>query len=571
MVKVSEHSIPTHKSHWRPVLLIIAAGVAAHGLLVLTDYSIWDGIVWVHHLRMSPVNYELLLRPWEEGGRSYITFYFEPLRGMAHPELPAKWAGLISWIVSAIGLYLFLSAIKDLKQELSLAVALIAVTLPFYDVLGDVNSLVYSMPVAQFWMGFAMLQWSLTAKAGLRRAIFLLSATALLFCSFMLNSNLVLFYGVFGAWFALAFMRGHTYASKRAFVLRYLPLAVLPLVFWFFIRTFYPTVGSHKGWYNEPTLDVGRLAYVYASAYRTISDEVAQLFALPLLVVVSLIAAVACLAWISRRSEVQAAAPASLRQSLALFFAGVVLLACAIFPYAAVNQELASFGWWSRNAILMNVPVAFCICGLFAGACKLLFPKYSTTFWLPVIIVVFGGAGVNNANYLRLQALGAKQQAIAYALKERLQPAENVSVVQLRDYFIIPWTINFYPPIIWSYLLAGDSLLPRTLIVDTSSFAPDQVDVSPTGEPVRIVPSLDLRKEDLEKLIKSTLMDYALEGVPRDGRQLLAVVIPGAKGSDGVQLGLQYLWVKYFDSSALPAFVRSLLECRIQELNRVGA
>ena len=165
-------------------------------------------------------------------------------------------------------------------------------------------------------------------------------------------------------------------------------------------------------------------------------------------------------------------------------------------------------------------------------------------------------AGSNRA-ILRLQGFGAKQEAVRNALQNEIQYT-GAAVVQLRDYFEVPRTIIFYPPIIWTFLVADGKRAPRTLVFDTIPLARHTELVDGDGNVSVQMPVLPVDQAAIEELVEDSTMPYILESIPRRGVQFLAVVQKGPLAADGLQTGFEYLRVKWTDPSELPEFLKGV-------------
>jgi hypothetical protein len=551
------------------ILGIVILGILCHGVLVFTDYLLWDGIWQAHILETAPDLYRVFERPWLEGGRWYETPYYWPLIGSPAARWYAKCVGCVSWIATSLGCFLSLRALPGFGRGSALAIASLMLSLPLYDVLGDLNSLLYSVPTMWFWAGVYLLQTrsaSATLYAFTSRSI---AALSLLFVSFFLPSNLVFFYGYFVFMVACEFLAGYfpsglTIKSLALRVRRDIDALMLPLVFWVLKKTFFPTSGAYLS-YNAIRLNFTEVYEVYSSVVFPLAiGEVLQVLSnswvIPVSVAVGVVAVAALRRW--NLCDVQ---PATGMSAQTLVIGGLWMALCAVFPYAAVGQPLSATGWLTRNAILLPLPFAMMI---FAGI-RWLFQRFLPSITGGVVFlttaIVAIGTLQTNLGYLRLQALGAKQAAIEMNLEPEMQSRMPLSIVQIRDEFPIADTMPWYPPMIWSYLLAPGGHLPQTFVIDTRPFAADVQVRLADGSFAKQPPILEIGREQLEVLVEQTTGAHMLTGVPRDGRQIVAVVRPGEYGTDAVLIGLSYLWTMHFAPAELTRFLSHLVAIQIQE------
>jgi hypothetical protein len=76
----------------------------------------------------------------------------------------------------------------------------------------------------------------------------------------------------------------------------------------------------------------------------------------------------------------------------------------------------------------------------------------------------------------------------------------------LRDYFAVPGTIDFYPPIIWTFLVADGKGAPRTLVFDTIPPARHSEVVDGAGNLSVQMPVLPVVQAAIEELVEASTM-----------------------------------------------------------------
>jgi hypothetical protein len=195
-----------------------------------------------------------------------------------------------------------------------------------------------------------------------------------------------------------------------------------------------------------------------------------------------------------------------------------------------------------------------------------LFLSHRPSAWtVPIVLIVFLGIFVSNRNYIQWQALGAKQDSVSLKMRSALETSKAV-VVQMRDYFIIPDTIYYYAPIVWTYVGAGNKTNPETFVFDTAQSIPHQETTTETGEARIAFPQVPVTSELLGQMIEQTTMPYMLRSIPEAGPQIMFIVQQGKLGNDGVALGAKYLWLKWFNPDGLPEFLDQVTDTHVLEL-----
>ena len=558
-----------------PEMLVVAAGLLAHGMLLITDHVIWDG--WWFNVALGLDDSTLLVRQITEAGRPLDLLFLAPFRlfpDFASRMVAAKVAGVACWITASVLMMVFLRGCAGFSTGVATIVAILAATAPVPELLGELSMWMYTACVTLFWAGWALIT-SAHRTAGAARVSARIAALTAFFLSFNLNSQLVMFYGVAAmAATAPSFgsLRG-TAIRSCAMARRHVDLLALPVVFWLWKSWATPATGFYQD-YNKPSFDPATIAAGYT---RIVLDFVVAgisgLFSSPSAVLVALTIG-AALPWLVSRGLAgpcrsifdEADEPAPLWMATW----GFLLLWAASFPYVAVGKTLASTGFDSRNTILCPLPIALLVTGLSMLASRRLLPHRRLAWAIAAVMFVVLFVANCGRNYATLQAYGAKQLSVRGHL-HAVQAETPACVVQLRDYYQIPQTIFYYPASIWTFIGGTADALPETFVFQTNPFLPDQQQVDEQGNVGLVIPQAHVTTSILEQMIEETTMPYALAGIPRTGRHVLLLVTPGRNGDAGVPLGLNYLWYKWFQPDGLHDFVKGMTDRRVVELPPVAS
>lgn len=539
---------------------VLVAGLLAHALVPLTDYVLWDG--WWYAADLArPDDPAVMARLFHEVGRPLDMWFYAPLRWIGgNPVTWAKLAGTASWIASAICAGSVLHRLARVPEPIAMAVAALAAALPIFDLLGELALWMNTACVLLFWLAWALVS-RLQDLAGWQAVVIRLTTLALLFISFNLNSNLVMFYAVAAAVVGLRLRDTHpaTLLGKLPRVaLSVADFLVLPVVFWLWKVWFTPTSGFYATGYNQPSLAPDRLLAGYLGMARDfVFRGLIGFFWSPAWIAVAVLVAFGTAVALRRIPKSRALLTPSPGGGLKLVGWGVFLLLAAAFPYLAVGQGLAAEGWLTRNCILCPLPVAMIIVGLILIVTSRLSSTWSSTWLAGVVAVAVLGIGGCIHNYLVYQALGAK----CWSIREKLTALitdSSPAVIQLRDYYPVPQSIPYYPPIIWTFLANAASEPPKSFVIETAMLAPDVIEPGPDGQPRKLVPTIPFRAETVDEAITNTTMPYALERVPRRGPQVLAAIRPGPRATAPQEVGRRYVLLSWLNPSALATFVRDL-------------
>ena len=568
---------PARFAKHRPLLLVLLVGILAHGLILLTDYIIWDG--WWANADLGMPEAGILARQFRESGKPLEGWFFLPLRLIASFDgriAAAKQAGVACWIGSFLAVHACLRRLAGLEVPVALAIVGLAVAAPVYEVLGEVSLVMYPACMLLFWGGWLFFAAAREGRGTASRAG-RVAAAAMLFLSFNVNSLLVMHYAVMVTFVVLR-LRGVPWADIRGRLVRaallYPEILALPVVFWIWKAVFTPTSGYYAT-YNRPTVDLAKLAWGYAGVWNDFFFPMAcELVSSPLWVLAA-IAAGAGLGWrLSIRDTGTAATPlAPPAHGWRLAACGLLLFAAAAFPYVAVGQPVMAHGWWSRCGILFPLPIAMTVVGLLVAVNRTLAPTRPFVWIAPAATVAVLFVGSCWRNTLTMQAFGAKQAAIRRGLRDVID-ARLPAVIQFRDYFPIVNTNDYYPPAIWTFLAAPRGSLPTTIVVETGGSVPrrqlagDESTINADGQPAVTMGRLSVTGAELEQLIETqTGMPYAMTRIRRTGPHLLVGIgsTPNV-GVDGLAIGAEYLRRRWLAPSTLDDYVTSLVEGVIESL-----
>lgn len=568
----------------RDIILILAIGLGCYGLILLTDYVIWDGW-WEANFIRNPSETQYLQRIFKEIGRPQEVFYFFPFFFTSNIAMLAKVIGVFGWIASCVFQYRYLRKAICLPREAALAIALVSLACPFFTFWGELTYNMYVISVMFFWFA-----WALTAsrienyRIRVRMSLLFRILIVLFFIlSFELNSNLAHLYAV-GALTLIATFKMPPLKDVRSSLLvfssRYWEIALLPIVYWIWKITCTPTSGYYSN-YNKVEIGVAKILEGYAIFFKHLPDYFARitweslgfslLFAFLLAILVSVYKTPT-----QRLTKIIVNGNHTL-----LLLGGIFLLLASPFSYIVVGQPVICAGWEARNTILLNFPFAIIAVTLCALVIKKVLPLQPQ--WLIVAVGYIISVGMLTTNYttLRWQAFGAKQVAIQKGIRQILHSdnakaattseyqnaptTEKVNVINLRDYYQIPNTLHWYPHVIWTYVIAPPDSPPQVFVMESTGIIPDKISIDSDGRESRTVQLLSISETDLFHLKESTTLSYALSQIPSVGRTKNIAILPGSLGNNGVRIGMTYLAKKLFDIDSLDAYTDSIIT--IKELN----
>jgi hypothetical protein len=360
------------RKHW-PYLLIGVMALLSHGLLLLNDGMYWDGWLLDNHLAQSDWGE---VNKWAtDSGMPAIGYFYWGLKLIGLVSF-YKILAFISLLVAALLVFRICIESQWFTRLEATGIALLSLVYPAYQTTVELSTFRYLVFYCMFL--FVILQLWKTVRVEtplvltLWRRILLL---VLLFISFNLNSLLVFYFPLLLTVF-WGLKRSHAHLSWAEVLKRYLPgkldFIALPFIFFAIKNIFSPTSGVYAN-YNKLNLSPGSIGahagnYVENALIGQFDAALSGLLNHPLALL--LLFALTYLAYAKYQPETTAATdstpvvpPEDAPAIQPILFAGL-LLASAIFPYAAVGQSPTPEGWSSRHALLASLPVALLVVGL---------------------------------------------------------------------------------------------------------------------------------------------------------------------------------------------------------------
>jgi hypothetical protein len=403
-----------------PYSVIIGFALACHGMLLLNDGTYWDD--WVLLAQLDGGTWADQYRWNSEMGLPILAYLFWGL----------KLAGILGFhrvlafsliFISGILVYEIARRLARPGQGAALLIALFAVAYPGNQSTVLLSTFQYHFFYAMFLAATLLLLVAENPGFQIGRSACYGGAWLLFFVSFSMNSLLAFYFPVAGLCFlqvkrerAISFPAWlRTLAGGRAVFL------VMPFIYWALKTVFFPAHGAYRN-YNLIHLGAEPLRYATRSLvenaiYAQMRDALTGLSTHPALWAAALMV-LGVVVWRDRRWS-EGAMPEQIDSGGAVWewlCFGLVLLACGIFPYAAVSAIPTRTGWDTRHAMLVALPMAI----LLTGGLRLLWGK--GTLPRRLIAAAAGGSLLlafsvsTNAFYMGWQARAVKDRAIIATL-----------------------------------------------------------------------------------------------------------------------------------------------------------
>jgi hypothetical protein len=549
------------KSHFNQLAIIVLVGLLAWGLVLFTDYLLYDSW-WTCYLLQNKDKFWCFEQICHEIGRPLDIFFFWPLTFFNDPVFVAKVVGVCSHVAQACLFSMCLQVAFCISKIDATWIAAIGIALPFFDLCGEICLFMYGTAPLLFWVAWLILlqcDWKFNMRFFLLRLLVL----GLFFFSFNLNSLLPFFYSFAGVFFISDWRKNPNRSLQQQIIIsfrRFWDVYLLPLVFWSWKIIFCPLQGIYAEWeYNKINFDLSILIKGYTSFFNMFAGEIREVFALgwsilALLLLLSVICSYLVLKKVRFSSE-KGSKDFFWNLENALY--GFTLLMASAFPYVVTGKLFSENDWDSRNAVLVALPAGMVIFFLIKTARALILPKSELIPFTIVFYFILAGVVSANCSTLRLQAMGAKQQSLSNKLKTVISETP-LRAISLRDYYHIPATIYFYPHIMWTYICTDFHSVPKVLVVDTRFAFPDQIKVNPDGTRETVIPIIHFDDRIYEHFVKYAGAAFSFAEPPSSKDSVTAIVTQGEQGVNGVSIGARYLFSKYFEPNGLKKYIQSI-------------
>jgi hypothetical protein len=332
-------------------LIMLVLYVVTFGLLITNTGLFWDDFT------VFDVGTKGLEQQFGENG--YLTFLWL-LKGInalfGNEAIVLRTITFISYLVSAIFLYMILQKIKEIDRYSRLFIVITFMVFPVNFARISIVNANHAMNYLLFFLGFFLLMKYLENK----RMLFRCTALFMFFLSFFTPSYLVFYLIV--VFYLLYIEKVNVYKLKQltAFIWKYIDFILLPIVYWIIKKVFIKTTG-HYADYNELSLDqilktpeglINALLHAYVKPF---------FMSLPntLLLVMVLVILWAVLIFVFKRNKSFTRENVNVEKDLIFMLMGFVFFILGVFAYVAVDKTPSLDDWNSRQQLLVPLGASF--------------------------------------------------------------------------------------------------------------------------------------------------------------------------------------------------------------------
>jgi len=537
-VKTSRHSA-TH------YLIILAAGLLAHGMLLLNDGKYMEGWLLDYWIRLE--KWEVIKDYWVLAGYP-VNYWIQRIFGQASlfKSLSLAWI-----LLAALFQYKILIRFTPLTEKQSLFVTVFALVWPFY------HLLVWSIYV--IGMIFPVLFYAgwycyLCLKEKKSHPLLYLPSLILIFLSFnnpaflTFNCAFVAIYGLSTTGYSINFQPGEFKKKLFAFLKQNWILALLPFVFFYLRNMFYPVSGA----YNEIHLfSLVTLLSILKNIFRIITEPVLSIiYSIPTFWFV-LIPALLAASFFSFKYFKRDPEPEGQRYALGMIAVGLILIVTLSITYGLVWKTFKIMSNKSSYAFIGNFGYGL----FFLGSLHWLFNKYwdqKKELIQPVLLLILAAMILVNINlYAMWQGQWARTASIIHSLKQQT-PIHHANVYFLKDDFPLGVDTKVY---------ASDF----TLMLIEAWNQHRYIGITPhyQGKQTRV----EVARRIIQKWKDQTLYFHSLAEQFNPKGCFAEVVVSPKRYHQEALIGFRYLFYRLVNPQTMPKFLEDLTNVQLRPLN----
>lgn len=387
--------------HLRNVVIISIAFLLTHGIIIFITGTWWDDTSWAF------ATDEQLWRAALQFGRPsgyFLTKFFFNI-----PEIMARLIILLCFYSVTLGMYYIYQRLPYINARKALYLTLIYNALPINDARIMASVFPYTVGYMLFIMAFCGLIL-LQEKYDYKNIAFRILVVFLFFCSFILNSNLVMYF--------VPLMYILIYIAKNGLWKRwyyYADFLCIPIIYFLLKNTLYPAYGLCEGYNN---VSIRGLIHGFVKTFSVCTRRIGDCFGFWLhtnlgkgLAVIILVAVLytAYKHWKNRENKPDVYS--ATKKCLKLMGLGYIAMYFGAYAYVVIGQSCQLNDIAGRSSILLGIGLAV----IFYALIRMIPHQKIQAFVFGLIL--FCGLVHFNMYYLSYQQDYYRQQDFVYELR----------------------------------------------------------------------------------------------------------------------------------------------------------
>jgi len=521
------------------IVLPLLVGLLSYGLVILNRGLFLDG--WFLEGWSKKETWHILKRFTGEVGMPFIYFLHKSISSLRVGKTAYNFINVISLIGAAYAVTYLCVKSGYLSFQESMLIAALMLAYPGQQIACEKSVSQYFLCALLFYLG-AVLNIQSELSIGTESVLLWIASLTLLFLSFNMNSLLVYYLG-FLIYKIVFVVKAGELNLHFLFLIKNSILVILPPLFWILKNWLTPKSGYYLE-YNSISFQPKRL---FQGLVSLISEgtlgcyvEAVRWFLKNLIWVVLMILSI----WAGK--SFGSVTPSIDSTAVQVLIFSVFLIFLAACPYILVGQPFGTFGWATKNNVLLALPCALFI---YSGA-SIVFKAEVKGFFL--MAVIFVGAIYLIHVYASWIALWAKNlSALKQASEEKL--FKDAAIVEVCDSY--PTELcNRSKPEHWDISLTY-MFAHQTKAVRHFGIAGDENSKMTSYS-----------REEIKNKIIQTTVPYVLEDINTSGNQIRLKIKKGNHSWGDTKTAFKYLFYSVFFPKKLYSFLAKLVKVEIEPL-----
>lgn len=521
------------------IVLPLLVGLLSYGLAILNKGLFLDG--WFLEGWSKKETWHILRRFTGEVGMPFIYFLHKTISKARAGKTAYNLINVFSLIGAAYAISYLCHQSGYLSFQESMLIAALMLAYPGQQIACEKSVTQYFLCTLLFYLG-AVLNIQSELSIGTESVLLWILSLTLLFLSFNMNSLLVYYLG-FLIYKIVFVAKGGGLNLGFLFLIKNSILVIMPPLFWILKSWLTPKSGYYSD-YNTISIRPKRLFQglvslfsegtfgCYVEAVRWFLKNPIWVF----LIIFSM--------WLSK--SFVAVTPSIDSTAVQVLIFSVFLIILAACPYILVGQPFGTFGWATKNNVLLALPCALFI---YSGASIVFRPEVKGFFLLAVISV---GAIYLIHVYAGWIALWAKNlSAIKQTSEEKL--FKGATIVEVYDSY--PTELcNRSRPEHWDISLTYMFTFQTQAVRHFGIVGNEQSNLA------------SYSSEEIKNKIIQTTVPYVLEDIDTSGNQIRLKIEKGKHSWGDTKTASKYLFYSLFAPEKLNSFLAKLVKIEIVPL-----
>jgi len=529
------------KSGWMALPLLL--GLISYGMVFFNKGLFLDG--WFLEGWSKKGTWKYLKRFTKEVGMPYLYFLHKTISATRCGKCAYNFINVASLIGAAYAASYLCVQSEMLSFQESMLVAALMLAYPGQQIACEKSTTQYFLCTLLFYLG-AVLNIESELSNGTESVLLWIVSLILLFLSFNMNSLLVYYLGFF-IYKIFLVTKAEEPDLHYNLVLKNGILVFLPLLFWLLKGLLTPKSGYYSEYnsisFRSKRWAQGLLSLMSEGTFGCYLEAVRWFLKNPIWVIFMIFAM-----WVGKPLFVVTPAMASSGIPLLTFSAILILLAA--IPYILVGQPFGTFGWATKNNVLLAFP-----CALFIySAVSIIFKAEVKGFIL--FALISGGAIYLVHVYASWISLWAKNLSALKKISEE-KIFKDAAIVEVCDSY--PTELcNRSRPEHWdislTYMLAYQTHAVRHFGIVGNENS-NMVSYS--------------RNEIKNKIIQTTV-PYVLDEIDPSGNQIRVKIEKGVHSWGDIKIAVKYLLYSAFFPKKLHALLSKLVKIETFALTKTS-